>query len=288
MATSGEFFIPDVEGPVRRELLAYMNTLQAPQESSSFAQLLSAADKYGLSGLKAECEQRLAKELTVESAAATAVLAVRHNCPTLRQAAVAFIRNHSVHVMGTVGWADAIRKQSEDLIEVSRLVAEPLAEIRSLPQVEKDRRLIKAAKEGRMELQTLLAAGADVNARDEKEWTALHWVADRGHVDAARCLLDSGAHVDARTSTQFTPLHFAAGEGRTAVVELLLESSADYNAKDAIGYTPLHWAAFNNRRDAAAALLHVGADKEARDDEGQTPLMLALEEDCPEVIEILN
>ncbi|XP_049944413.1 integumentary mucin C.1-like [Schistocerca serialis cubense] len=124
-ASSGAVSILDVGGPVLRQLVSYLYTLRAPQLPGAAPQLLAAADKYGVSRLKAECERQVAAQLTVETAAAAAVLAVRHSCSDLRRAAIEFIKARTHEVMATQGWADAMRKQPEDLIEVSRLLYDP-------------------------------------------------------------------------------------------------------------------------------------------------------------------
>ncbi|XP_049944339.1 protein roadkill-like [Schistocerca serialis cubense] len=123
--STGAVSIPDVGGPVLRQLVSYLYTLQAPQLPGTAPQLLAAADKYGVSRLKAECERQVAAQLTVETAAAAAVLAVRHSCSDPKHAALAFIKTCPFEVMATQGWADAMRKQPEDLIEVSRLLYDP-------------------------------------------------------------------------------------------------------------------------------------------------------------------
>ncbi|XP_047101806.1 protein roadkill-like [Schistocerca piceifrons] len=127
-ASCGEVRIADVGGPVMRQLLSYVYTLQAPHTTDTAPELLAAADRYGLSALKAACEQQVAAQLEVETAAAAAVLAVRHSCPSLTAAAIHFIRSQTHKVMATQGWADAMRSCPEHLIEVSRLLSEPPAE----------------------------------------------------------------------------------------------------------------------------------------------------------------
>ncbi|XP_049769401.1 speckle-type POZ protein homolog [Schistocerca cancellata] len=124
-ACTGVVRIADISGPVLRELVSYLYTLRVPQLPGTAPQLLTAADKYGASGLKAECERQVAAQLTVETAAAAATLAVRHSCSDLRRAAIEFIKARTHEVMATQGWADAMRKQPEDLIEVSRLLYDP-------------------------------------------------------------------------------------------------------------------------------------------------------------------
>ncbi|XP_049946864.1 mucin-17-like isoform X2 [Schistocerca serialis cubense] len=123
-ASNGQVAVQDVEGPVLRQLLAYLYTLQAPRLPSMSAQLLAAADKYGVSALKAECELQLAAQLSVGTAAATAALAVRHSSDSLKQAAIKFIRAHLVQVIFTPGWADALRSQPQDMADVYRLLLE--------------------------------------------------------------------------------------------------------------------------------------------------------------------
>ncbi|XP_049794281.1 poly [ADP-ribose] polymerase tankyrase-1-like isoform X1 [Schistocerca nitens] len=371
-ASTSEVAVPDVEGPVLRQLVAYLYTLQAPQLSSLAPQLLAAADKYGVSALKARCEQLVAAQLSVETAAATAVLAIRHSCTSLRQAAVNFIKANAFQVMTTQGWADAVRTQPEDVVTLGQLLADLPAEasapasaegsprpgsgpqgdrghtpataapptatrttpppddsavsrLRSLPEKEKNSRLIQAAKEDAVtELQTLLAAGADVGAREESEdrWTTLHWAANKGHVKAARCLVEGGADVDARCRNwQETPLHRAAYNGHKAVAQLLLEAGAEadarnktksmpllvaaekghvavvrlllaatpyHSARNQWGRTPLHYAALNGHAEAASALLEAGADRTTRDNQGKTPLDFARENNNQQMIDMLR
>ncbi|XP_047104837.1 poly [ADP-ribose] polymerase tankyrase-1-like [Schistocerca piceifrons] len=165
---------------------------------------------------------------------------------------------------------------------------------RSLSQQERGRRLIEAAKQGAVEqLRELLAAGADVGAREEgwlgNSCTALHLAARGGHVAAASCLVGAGAEVDARDSRyQSTPLHLAAFSGHAGVVRLLVGASADPNARDRWGRTPLHWAAETGRAEAAAELLLAGADRGARDEDGRTPLDLARQEGKQELVDMLT
>ncbi|XP_049963643.1 protein roadkill-like [Schistocerca serialis cubense] len=120
--------IPDVEGPVLRQLVTYMYTLCAPQPPGMAVQLLIAADRYSVLPLKAACEQQVVAQLSVENVVSTAVLAVRHSLTCLKQAAIAFIRAHIYEVLGTKGWTDAMHTQPEDLGEVIQLLSGPTAE----------------------------------------------------------------------------------------------------------------------------------------------------------------
>ena len=41
-------------------------------------------------------------------------------------------------------------------------------------------------------VQALIDKGADVNAKDNDDWTALMWAAGNGHTDIAGALIDKG------------------------------------------------------------------------------------------------
>ncbi|MES2642074.1 MAG: ankyrin repeat domain-containing protein [Myxococcota bacterium] len=74
--------------------------------------------------------------------------------------------------------------------------------------------------------------------------TPLHFAAHRGLTETVRALLAAGADVHAREeASDTTPLHWAAEAGQAAVVELLLAANADVGAVDTwYGLTPLGWA----------------------------------------------
>ncbi|HLP99337.1 MAG TPA: ankyrin repeat domain-containing protein [Sideroxyarcus sp.] len=105
--------------------------------------------------------------------------------------------------------------------------------------------LIEAAKAGDLvAVQAAIAAGADVNAVDERGWTALSYAvynADlkRGFADVVQALIDAGADVEAPIGYGVRPLMLAAGYGETAVVEVLLKAGADVLAQNEGGYTAL-------------------------------------------------
>uniref|UniRef100_A0A8C5YEE1 Nuclear factor NF-kappa-B p105 subunit n=1 Tax=Microcebus murinus TaxID=30608 RepID=A0A8C5YEE1_MICMU len=78
-------------------------------------------------------------------------------------------------------------------------------------------------------LLLLLAAGADVNAQEQKSGrTALHLAVEHDNISLAGCLLLEGdAHVDSTTYDGTTPLHIAAGRGSTRLAALLKAAGAD-------------------------------------------------------------
>jgi ankyrin repeat protein len=105
---------------------------------------------------------------------------------------------------------------------------------------EADRALLEAAYDGNIEaVKQHLAAGADVNAKDEDGYTPLYAVAGRGHKEIAELLIAKGADVNPKDEFGYTPLHIAAGGGGKETAELLIANGADVNVLANDGTTPL-------------------------------------------------
>lgn len=147
--------------------------------------------------------------------------------------------------------------------------------------------LMYAAAFGSLDaMKVLLAAGADVNAKNAFEATALMWcVSD---LEKARLLVAKGANVNARSKQGSTPLLIAAADdGASEVVELLLERGADASVFDGSHSTALIAAAHANDLATVKLLLQKSADVNAKDAAGITPLMNAAAEGNPEMVRML-
>lgn len=105
--------------------------------------------------------------------------------------------------------------------------------------------LMQAAHAGNLPMtRALVAAGADVNASDERGWTALsksvfNAELNQGFAEVTQTLIDAGANIEAPIGYGVRPLMLAAGYGETAVVEALLNAGADVLARNEGGYTAL-------------------------------------------------
>jgi cytohesin len=140
-------------------------------------------------------------------------------------------------------------------------------------------------------VQALLDAGADVNAKDENDMTALHYAAEYGHEEIVELLLAKEADVNAKANDGKTPLdmangatadrlrthgghsgsiHVSARDGDLAGVQALLDIGADVNAKDVEGWAPLHYSARNGHEEIVELLLAKGADVNVKDESEET------------------
>ncbi len=175
----------------------------------------------------------------------------------------------------------------------------------------------------------LLAKGADVNAKASKDGgTPLHNTARRGRFKAAELLVAAGADVNAKDKVGHTPLwyakdkytgdeddvrivellrrhgaieslHDAAEGGDVSQVKRLISKGADVNAKtDGWLITPMHVAAREGHKEVCELLIAKGAEVNVKSgevdvadmnykDEGWTPLHAACAEGHQGVAKLL-
>ena len=93
------------------------------------------------------------------------------------------------------------------------------------------------------------------------------------HIEKIEVMLESGlVDVNAKDRRGWSPLHWASANNAIEVAKLLIERGADVDAKNVDGWTPLHWASRWNHIEIAKLLLDAGADVEAKEENGETPL----------------
>lgn len=159
---------------------------------------------------------------------------------------------------------------------------------RAAPAAELKQLLMLAAKKGDVAyMEKLIAAGGDVNARDEDNETPLIRSARNGHLEVVKFLLGRSAEVDARNHARSTALSEASKGGHEKVVGILLAAGADVNSRTFDGLTPLALAVRNGHLATARVLLSAGADVKARTVAGKTPLALAASEGHLEAVKLL-
>jgi ankyrin repeat protein len=108
-----------------------------------------------------------------------------------------------------------------------------------------------AAKGDIVKVQNLLKKGNNVNDKDKRKpyATALHWAARDGHIEVVKTLLAAGADVNARDFYKETPLYYAI-DGKSTnsleITKLLIDKGADVNAHDDSDQTPLESSIYVN------------------------------------------
>jgi hypothetical protein len=146
-----------------------------------------------------------------------------------------------------------------------------------------------AAKDGSVDdVTALLAAGADVNAKNKYGRTALHVAAYNERVDVFTAILRSGAAVDVQDKWGWTALHFAVMYGNADSLKALVHAGADMDMQNANGTTALHLAAVIGDVDCMKVLLVSGAAMHVHEKNGNTALVLAKGNRYTNCVEVLT
>ena len=163
-----------------------------------------------------------------------------------------------------------------------------------------------AVKLGSKEIvELLLSNGANVNAKNNRGLTPLHYVAGEGFKDKweppgsggketkvdyrelAKLLLAHEADVNAQDKYGYTPLHSAADAGNEQVAKILLDKTADINKQDNMGDTPLHVAAYEYKISVVNILLSYKVDVNKKNLYGATPLHYSASHDALDISKLL-
>lgn len=126
----------------------------------------------------------------------------------------------------------------------------------------------------------MLAAGMDVNQRNERGETALAQHEEVFHENTAPrlALLRHGANPHERASEEQLPILAAAVNHKSmALAQALLEAGADANDCDEHGWTALHYAARHEQPEMVRLLLAHGGDPGRTNAFAMTPMELMLD-----------
>lgn len=141
-------------------------------------------------------------------------------------------------------------------------------------------------------LETLITNyGADVNARNEDNWTPLMAAADETP-EVVETLIKYGADVNAKDTNNETPLILAAKSAYTKnpkIIEILIKNGAEVNVRENfLGATPLILAVQKNQSsEIIETLIKNGANVNAKDMYGDTPLAYAMRSHNNELVDVL-
>ncbi len=166
------------------------------------------------------------------------------------------------------------------------------------------------ARSGRIDtIEKLILQGEDIDLRDERGCTPLHFAVVARQREAVAVLVGNGADPNSHNDRGDTPLHLATANRDDALVQYLLSKGADaeavndsgsslthvaawvgdvgllrmfldrglsIEARTKVGFTPLHFAAQSGYDDATVFLIERGAQVDAASNLGTTPLFAAV------------
>ncbi len=160
-------------------------------------------------------------------------------------------------------------------------------------QAGRDHPLLVAATRGNLaEVERLIAAKADLNARDDLGQTALLIAVQQNHEPIASRLIEAGADINAQAKNLDTPWLLAGARGRTAMLEWMLATGrVDYAKRNRFGGNALIPAAHMGHVDAVRLLLTKSKiDVDHINNQGWTALLEAviLSDGGPTHVEIVR
>jgi ankyrin repeat protein len=148
-------------------------------------------------------------------------------------------------------------------------------------QLETDRLLILAAKANHpVRVRELIAAGGNVNAKDDIQDSAFLYAGAEGFNEVLQLSLAAGADVRSINRYGGTALIPASEHGHTETVKILIAAGVPVNHVNNLGWTAMQEAILLNnggprQQDVVRQLLGAGADPDIRDPQGRTALQNA-------------
>ena len=121
----------------------------------------------------------------------------------------------------------------------------------------------------------LVREGSDVNSRNDKEETPLHYAVSNNELDMVKVLIKLGADANAQDKYGHSPLHLANGTNLRMVITLI-NAGADVNIQDHVGNIPLYIMLGSNDLDVVKTMIRAGVDPNVENIEEKTLLNRAI------------
>jgi len=178
-----------------------------------------------------------------------------------------------------------------DRVGIARLLLDRKAKIEALDGNGNTPLLVSKGKTRLL----LIERGANVMARTQVGWTALHQCQNNNEMDSLEPLLAKGACLHAPGQRDYTVFHVAAAYNRIDVIIRIRSFFKDspekikpcLEARNDNKETPLHLAALYGHVDIVRELINAGSDPEALCDRDRLPMHLAARHGHLAVVQIL-
>ena len=137
----------------------------------------------------------------------------------------------------------------------------------------------------------LLEKGADINAKNDSNSTALIEASSIGNLEIVQYILaevekEKKFDIDDKDNNGFSALMYALNKGRTDIAKCLIEKGADINTKDNNGWTALMYASKFGMVDVVKFLIKNNADANIKNKDGKIALDLAKNEEIKKLLAI--
>ena len=139
-------------------------------------------------------------------------------------------------------------------------------------------------------IDVLLNAGADGSVTDVMDATWIHYAVHGGcSKETLQAIIDHSAEVNATNKTNVTALMLACGKSNTDAIDVLLNAEADSTVTDFMDATWIHYAVLGDctSKEILQAIIDHGADANATNKENVTALMAACLETNTDTIDVL-
>ncbi len=149
---------------------------------------------------------------------------------------------------------------------------------------------VESAKKGDINaVKLFLAEKIDINAQNERGFTALMRAAEYQRTEVVTLLLENGADVNIKNKrNNRTALMEASSSGNIVIIKQLVERGAEINAKTHTNSTALHFASMWGHVDAVRLLIELGAKPDMPGELGRTPMVIAEQNGHTEVVKVLK
>ena len=115
----------------------------------------------------------------------------------------------------------------------------------------------------------------NLNYKDEKGCTALHYACNEGKLKIVEKLLDENCDPNIKNNEKETPLHLASKKGYFDICKILIENGAVLNSYNSEKNSPLHYACMNNNVELLKYFLTKLPQADAKNKYDKKPIDLA-------------